>query len=101
MPPGAPKKTQQQIKQEQAQLQSDAVEMDSWIPSDGITMAGTSAYTSDMDSGMSYSFGDLGQLDLFSEEDMREKYPALKQAYEHYQSILEVCKTKEKEEDEN
>ena len=50
---------------------------------------------------MSYSFGDLGQLDLFSEEDMREKYPALKQAYEHYQSILEVCKTKEKEEDEN
>ncbi len=42
MPPGAPKKTQQQIKQEQAQLQSDAVEMDSWIPSDGITMARTS-----------------------------------------------------------
>ena len=101
MPPGAPKKTQQQIKQEQAQLQSDAVEMDSWIPSDGITMVGTSAYTSDMDSGMSYSFGDLGQLDLFSEEDMREKYPALKQAYEHYQSILEVCKTKEKEDNED
>ena len=40
---------------------------------------------------------DLGQLDLFPEEDMREKYPALKQAYEHYQSILEVCKTKERE----
>ena len=101
MPPGAPKKTQQQIKQEQAQLQSDAVEMDSWIPSDGITMVGTSAYTSDMDSGMSYSFGDLGQLDLFPEEDMREKYPALKQAYEHYQSVLEVCKTKEKEDNED
>jgi|TARA_B100001758_G_scaffold240208_1_gene245448 hypothetical protein len=90
-----------QTKEQQASIQSDAVEMDSWIPSDGITMVGTSAYTSDMDSGMSYSFGDLGQLDLFSEEDMREKYPALKQAYEHYQSILEVCKTKEKEEDEN
>ena len=43
---------------------------------------------------MSY---DVGQLDLFSEDDMREKYPALKQAYEHYQSILEVCKTKERE----
>ena len=103
MPPGAPKKTQQQIKQEQAQLQSDAVEMDSWIPSDGITMTGPAYTTSsidDLDSGMSYSFGDLGQLDLFSEEDMREKYPALKQAYEHYQSVLEVCKTKEKE-DEN
>mgnify|MGYP003627290384 CR=1 FL=1 len=43
---------------------------------------------------------ELGQLDLFPEDDMRDKYPALKQAYEHYQSILEVCKTKERE-DEN
>ena len=51
-------------------------------------------------SDMTYSFDDVGQLDLFSEEELREKYPALKQAYEHYQSILEVCKTKEKE-DEN
>ena len=52
---------------------------------------------------VSYDMGDLEQhyqLDLFNDEDMREKYPALKQAYEHYQSILEVCKTKEKE-DEN
>ena len=96
-------KSKKQIKQEQAQMQSDAVEMESWVPSDGITMTGPSYTTSsidDLDSGMSYSFGDLGQLDLFSEEDMREKYPALKQAYEHYQSVLEVCKTKEKE-DEN
>ena len=96
-------KSKKQIKQEQAKMQSDAVEMDSWVPSDGITMTGPAYTTSsidDLDSGMSYSFGDLGQLDLFSEEDMREKYPALKQAYEHYQSVLEVCKTKEKE-DEN
>ncbi len=90
------KKTQQQIKQQQAQLQSDAIEMSSF--SEGVTMSGS--FEMDNDMGMSYSFGDLGQLDLFSEEDMREKYPALKQAYEHYQSILEVCKTKEKE-DEN
>ena len=91
-----PKKTQQQIKQQQAQLQSDAMEMSGF--SEGVTMSGS--FEMDNDMGMSYSFGDLGQLDLFSEEDMREKYPALKQAYEHYQSILEVCKTKEKE-DEN
>ena len=53
--------------------------------------------------GMSYSFGDLGdmgQLDLFDEMELRDKYPALKQAWEHYQSILEICKTKEKEESE-
>ena len=72
---------------------------DSWMASDGITMMGSQTVDS-MDPGMTYSFGDLGQLDLFSEEDMKEKYPALKQAYEHYQSVLEVCKTKEKE-DEN
>jgi len=89
------KKTKQQIKQQQAQLQSDAIEMSEF--SQGITYGGDPDMTYD---GMSYSFGDLGQLDLFSEEDMRDKYPALKQAYEHYQSVLEVCKTKEKE-DEN
>ena len=96
-------KSKKQIKQPQASMQADAIEMESWIPSDGITMSGPTYTTSsidDLDNGMSYSFGDLGQLDLFSEEDMREKYPALKQAYEHYQSVLEVCKTKEKE-DEN
>jgi len=72
---------------------------DSWVPSDGLQMAGTESVS--LDSGMTYSYGDLGQLDLFSEEDMKEKYPALKQAYEHYQSVLEVCKTKEKEENED
>ena len=94
------KKTQQQIKQQQAQLQSDAIEMQGL--SEGIVYGGTGTFST-MDPGMdmTYSFGDIGQLDLFSEEDMREKYPALKQAYEHYQSVLEVCKTKEKEDNEN
>ena len=95
------KKTQQQIKQQQAQLQSDAVEMEGF--SEGVVYGGTGTFST-MDPGMdmTYSFGDLdvGQLDLFSEDDMKDKYPALKQAWEHYQSVLEVCKTKEKE-DEN
>ena len=84
-------------KQKQANAQSDAVEMNKF--SQGVTYGG--AYDLEMGmSDMTYSFDDVGQLDLFSEEDMREKYPALKQAWEHYQSILEVCKTKEQE-DEN
>ena len=91
------KKTQEQKKYEQAQLQSDALEMSGF--SEGVTTSGSFELESGM-SDMTYSFGDIGQLDLFPEEDMREKYPALKQAYEHYQSVLEVCKTKEKE-DEN
>ena len=74
----------------------------------GIEMVGTGTLDSGIDvsyDGVTYTQGysmpDIGQLDLFVEEDMREKYPALKQAWEHYQSVLEVCKTKEKEDDEN
>ena len=93
------KKTQQQIKQQQASVQSDAIEMEGL--SEGIIYGGTGTFsTMDPGTDMTYSFGDLGQLDLFSEDDLKEKYPALKQAYEHYQSVLEVCKTKERE-DEN
>ena len=93
------KKTKEQIKKQQANMQSDAVEMEGL--SEGIVYGGTGTFST-MDPGMdmTYSFGDLGQLDLFSEDDLKEKYPALKQAYEHYQSVLEVCKTKERE-DEN
>ena len=82
-------KTKKQLKQEQAMMQSDQLEMGF---SQGITYGG------DMDSAFSYSFGDLGEI-TFPEEDMRDKYPALKQAWEHYQSVLEVCKTKESEDE--
>jgi|TARA_B100000424_G_C22600770_1_gene335704 hypothetical protein len=90
-------KSKNKIKQEQAQMQSDAIEMNNF--SQGVTYSGSTDLENGM-SDMTYSFGDLGQLNLFSEEELREKYPALKQAWEHYQSILEVCKTKEQE-DEN
>ena len=66
--------------------------------SEGVTYGGSLELENGM-SDMTYSFGELGKLDLFPEEDMREKYPALKQAWEHYQSVLEVCKTKEKEDE--
>jgi hypothetical protein len=124
------KKSNKQIKIEQANMQSDAVDMDGvqdigeeFIGEDGTyslddwsmgaTNTGpvtvTSAMTSTVDSldatyqGMTYSFGEIDakQLDLFDEKTLQDKYPALKQAWEHYKSVLEVCKTKEKEEDEN
>ena len=103
----------------QANMQSDNVE----ISSDGIQYTGDFKYSyadldddlgtslntggvvktatvDTIDTGFSYDH-DFGQLDMFDEMDMREKYPALNQAYEHYQSVLEICKTKEKEENEN
>ena len=96
-------KTKKQLKTQQANMQSDNVEMAGW--SEGITTGGvveTATVDMGMDTDFSYGYGDLGdmgQLDLFDEMDMRDKYPALNQAWEHYQSVLEVCKTKEKEDE--
>ena len=103
-------KTKKQLKIEQANMQSDNIEMGAFsteeMSSDGIQYTGSGVTTAsvDVDPQFSYSFGDLGdmgQLDMFDEMYMRDKYPALKQAYEHYQSVLEVCKTKEKEDNED
>ena len=84
-------------------MQSDNIEMAGW--SEALNTGGVvETATVDFDSpgtDFSYSLGDLGQLDMFDEMDMRDKYPALNQAWEHYQSVLEVCKTKEKEENED
>ena len=80
---------------------------DSWVPSDGVQYTGNDVKTATVDGvdpgmDMTYSFGDidLQQGDLF-ENQLRDKYPALKQAYEHYQNVLDMCKTREKEEDAN
>ena len=88
-------KTKKQIKQEQASVQSDQLEMGF---SEGVTYGGSLELENGM-SDMTYSFGELEPQLRFEEENMREKYPALKQAWEHYQSVLEVCKTKEKEDE--
>tara|TARA_R100001015_G_C4425707_1_gene24690 strand:- start:81 stop:350 length:270 start_codon:yes stop_codon:yes gene_type:complete len=80
----------------QANMQSDQLEMGF---SSGVTYGGSLEMENGM-SDMTYSFGELEPQLRFEEETMRDKYPALKQAWEHYQSVLEVCKTKEKE-DEN
>ena len=100
------KAKKQSLKEIQAQMQSDAVELDSWLPSDGIQYTGSfgrgTLDTLDPGVDISYSFGDLDSdnKDLF-EEDLRKKYPALQDAYDHYQSVKRMCEQREKEEDEN
>jgi hypothetical protein len=76
-------------------VQSDQLEMGF---SEGVTYGGSFELANGM-SDMTYSFGELEPQLRFEEENMRDKYPALKQAWEHYQSVLEVCKTKEKEDE--
>ncbi len=45
------KEKKRKIKKEQANMQSDKLEMNNWIPSDGITMMGTATVDS-LDPGM-------------------------------------------------
>jgi len=47
--------------------------------------------------GMSYSFG---ELEFETEQKLREKYPALQDAWDHYNNVKKMCEAKEKE-DEN
>ena len=101
-------KSKKKLQVKRANMQSD-FDASMTMTSEGLMMSGpvmsttTSAdFTVDtLDAGFTYNYDDIGQLDMFDEMDMRDKYPALKQAHEHYISVLEVCKTKEKEENEN
>jgi hypothetical protein len=35
------------------------------------------------------------------EEELKKKYPALQDAWEHYQNVKQMCETREKEEDDS
>ena len=89
--------TKKQVKEMQANIQSD---MQDWTLGGGELNVGTATYTAgtfDNDFDITY-----GQMDFgFDEETLREKYPALKDAHDHYKNILDMCKTREKEEDAN
>ncbi len=40
---------------------------------------------------------DAGQMSFDYEEELRDKYPALKDAWEHYINVKNMCEAKEKE----
>ena len=98
-------KTEKQIKIEQANSQSDAKDMGY---SDGIQYTGS-------DDTFSYSFADLDEdfdsmnvgtvstgftvdgLTFKNEEELRKKYPALQDAWDHYKNVKHMCEQKEKE----
>jgi hypothetical protein len=80
--------------------------IDNWVPNDGAPNVGTATTSATVDSmdpmgmEMSYSFGELdGQMSFDYEGDLRKKYPALKDAWNHYQNVKQMCETREKEED--
>ena len=69
--------------------------IDDWVPNDGLQNGGT------VDSVDIQGTYDMGQLDFDFEEDLRKKYPALQEAWEHYQNVKQMCETREKEEDDS
>ena len=101
------KKTNKQIKIEQANMQSDAIDMGY---SDGVQYTGSGG----SDNNFSYSFADLDDdfdmnvgtvstgftvdgLTFDNEEELRKKYPALQDAWDHYKNVKHMCEQKEKE----
>ena len=96
-------KTKKQLKQEQANMQSDNIEMSS----DGIQNTGNFTYSfADLDdefdtlnvNTVSTGFTVDG-LTFDNEEDLRKKYPALQDAWDHYKNVKNMCEQKEKEDE--
>jgi len=98
------KKTKAQIKKEQANMQSDNIEMGS-ISSDGIQNTGDFTYSfADLDDDFdNLNFNTLSTgfkvdgLIYDNEEELRSKYPALQDAWDHYKNVKHMCEQKEKE----
>ena len=94
-------KGKKQTKIEQANMQSDAVEMGY---SDTIQNTGDFTYSfADLDDDFDMNTGTINTsftvdgLTFNSEEDLRKKYPALKDAWDHYNNVKHMCEQKEKE----
>ena len=102
-------KTKKQIKIEQANMQSDNVEMGAFsteeMRSDGIQNTGDFTYSfADLDDGFdslnvnTVSTGfTVDGLTFNDEKELREKYPALQDAWNHYNNVKHMCEQKEKE----
>ena len=71
-------------------MQSDAIELDSWIPSDGLLMSGT-VDSLDPEMDITYTQLELG----LDEDDLRKKYPALQEAWNQYATLWKLTVTDE------
>ena len=78
---------------------------DEWINADGVKISGPA------DENFTYSFADHDEdfaqatsytvegLHFDNDPELREKYPALKDAWDHYQNVRHMCEQKEKEDE--
>ena len=107
MPPKSKKELLKNLKtmNEYDQVQDLDGGMSSWTYNMGELNTGTTvttAGTGELDAGLDVKFDvndDLYQPSFDFDNDLRKKYPALKDAYDHYQTVKQMCETREKEED--
>ena len=109
LPPKSKKEKKEELKKiSDAYDQSQDLDggMSSWTYNMGELNTGTTvttAGTGELDGGLDVKFDvsdGLYQSSFdFEDEKLRNKYPALQDAYEHYQNIKQMCETREKEED--
>ena len=110
MPPKSKKELLKNLKamNEYDQVQDLDGGMSSWTYNMGELNTGTTvttAGTGELDDGLNVTFNvndGLYQPSFdFNDEKLRNKYPALQDAHEHYQNIKQMCETREREEDGN
>jgi len=78
----------------------DQDELDMWAGTgESMLTMGTGTLSDSL--SVSYDMGDIGQTNFDYDNDLRNKYPALKDAWDHYNNVKQLCESKEKEEDEN
>ena len=86
-------KNRNRVLEEQQDVWQETFATDSWMPSDGFLSGGAISE--------SYTVSGV-QMDLFDQDkELRAKYPALKDAYDHYHNIRKLCLSKEKEDHAN
>ena len=101
-------KTKKQLKIEQANMQSDNIEMGAWstesMSSDGIQNTGDFTYSfADLDDDFDINTGTVSSsftidgLKFDNDVELRKKYPALQDAWDHYNNVKHMCEQKEKE----
>ncbi len=104
MPPKNKEKEKETLPDAYDQAQDLDGGMSSWTYNMGELNTGTtitSASTGTLDDvDISFNVNDeLYQPSFDFDHDLRKKYPALQDAYNHYQNIKQMCETREKEED--
>jgi hypothetical protein len=79
---------------------------DTKLTSDGIQSTGDFTYSfADLDDDFDSNTGSMATsytiegFNFYSDEELRQKYPALQDAWDHYNNVKKMCEAKEQEDE--